>query len=209
MPARWRRRQQPALGGRVASPAVGLAEPLDLGEQLVGGAVELLAARRLATARRVSPAASATCAARYRRHQATGRRRAGARRPSRPPGRRRPRPRSRRPSRPRRSAPAPITLAPVPMLTSRSIVAPRTSPARRPIVTNGRDHRARVDLDQPVDHDLAVDQVDARVDEDGSPIETCATAIASRCAMRGRTGTPRACRRAFSAVERLRRGRRR
>ena len=36
-------------------------------------------------------------------------------------------------------------------------------PARRPIVTNGRDHRARVDLDEAVDHDLAVDDVDARV----------------------------------------------
>jgi hypothetical protein len=32
---------------------------------------------------------------------------------------------------------APITFAPVPMLTSRSIVGPLTSPARRPIVTNG------------------------------------------------------------------------
>ena len=59
------------------------------------------------------------------------------RRPSRPAGRRRPRPRSPRRPRPPRSGPAPITLAPVPMLTSRSIVAPWTSPARRPIVTNG------------------------------------------------------------------------
>ena len=39
-------RQQPALGGRVALTAVGLAEVLDLGEQLVGGAVVLLDAAR-------------------------------------------------------------------------------------------------------------------------------------------------------------------
>ena len=31
----------------------------------------------------------------------------------------------------------PITFAPVPMLTLRSIVAPRTFPARSPIVTHG------------------------------------------------------------------------
>ena len=60
----------------------------------------------------------------------------------------------------------PITFAPVPMLTLRSIVAPRTSPARRPIVTNGAIIAPACDLDEAVDHDLPVDDVDAGLDHD-------------------------------------------
>ncbi len=59
-----------------------------------------------------------------------------------------------------------MIFAPVPMLTSRSIVAPRTSPARRPIVTQGDITAPAADLHQAVDHDLAVDDVDTGVDED-------------------------------------------
>ena len=45
------------------------------------------------------------------------------------------------------------------MLTPAPIVAPRTSPARKPIVTNGAIVVSGSDLHQAVDDDLAVDHV--------------------------------------------------
>ncbi len=56
-----------------------------------------------------------------------------------------------------------------------------------------RDHHAGVDLDQAVDDELAVDDVDAGCTTTGSPIEIWAIIIASRWAIRGSTGIPRAC----------------
>ena len=51
------------------------------------------------------------------------------------------------------------------MLTSRSIVAPRTSPARRPIVTNGAIIAPEWISTIPSIDDLAVDHVDAGMDD--------------------------------------------
>ena len=99
-------RQEPALGGRVAVIAVGLGEAPDLGEQLVGGAVELRGRRRLGDRRAGARSVPGASEAEHAPHGTQGVRRRdapGRPRPSRPPGRRRPRPRSPRRPRPRRS----------------------------------------------------------------------------------------------------------
>ncbi len=86
----------------------------------------------------------------------------------------------RRPPRWRRSwraAPTvigPISFAPVPMLTCGRTVGPVTSPARSPMVTNGEITTPAADLDEPVGHDAAVDDVHPGLTTTGSPIETCA-----------------------------------
>ena len=59
----------------------------------------------------------------------------------------------------------PITLAPVPTLTSRSMTAPCTSPARSPIVTQGKS--TAPDLHEAVGHDLSVHDVNARLHNHG------------------------------------------
>ena len=60
---------------------------------------------------------------------------------------------------------APMILAPVPMLTLRSIVAPLIVAGAQADRHERRDRHAGADLDRPVDHDLAVEDVDARLDD--------------------------------------------
>ena len=81
---------------------------------------------------------------------------------------------------------------------------PGSSPARSPIVTNGAidDARAR---SRPGRRSRPARGRGRRPGAitTGSPIATCASTIASRCASRGSTGTPRACSARLEPVEHL------
>ena len=124
--ARSRRRAR-SLPAKSSATSVGRSTA---GRSTTGPAVALLFRLNSRMRRHCSPVIGPSVRAANRARRSTHDR--GARRP-----RRRPPRRSRPPSRRRRSAPAPITFAPVPMLAPLSIVAPRTSPARSPIVTQG------------------------------------------------------------------------
>ena len=90
-----------------------------------------------------------------------------------------------------------MILAPVPML---DVALDRGAAEVRGPQTDGDergDRRAGVDLDGAVDHDLAVDHVDAGVDDDRVADGDLREPIASRCASRGSTGTPCRWRLAF------------
>ena len=155
--------QQPDAG-QVAQPQ---DPPLGLAGRARRGCARSGAGSRRA-APSVLPSTSKSSASRLPPHASAGtcgstlRGRAREPRPrSRPPARRRPRPRWRRSSRPSPMRTGPITFAPVPMLTSRSIVG--AADVARPQADGHErgDHRARADLDQAVDDDLPVDDVDA------------------------------------------------
>ena len=68
-----------------------------------------------------------------------------------------------------------------------------------------RDHDARLDLDEPVERPPGRGpRRHPGPTTTGSPIESCAVTIASRCSTRGSTGTPTSLESRLGAVQRLR-----